>query len=363
MYDCIIVGGGLIGLLTARQLASAGLSVLVLDRAGLGGESSWAGGGILSPLYPWRYPRSVSLLARVSQQHYPALARVLAEESGVDPEWIPSGLLVLDTDEQQQAVEWSRQFSARLDCLAGRQGILALEPGLGKAADAALWMPGIAQIRNPRLMKAMTGSLGQHCIDVAENEPVEAIEYDNGRVIGVKTARRRIPTDRVVVTAGAWSTELLKATGIELDVQPVRGQMLVFKARPGVVKHIVLSEGYYLIPRQDGRVLIGSTLEYVGFDKSTTDEARHLLYSKAIELVPGLSDFEVERHWSGLRPGTIKGIPYIGRHPGIENLYFNAGHFRNGVVLGLASARLMADIMVGNAPEIDPSPYALDAEH
>ncbi|HEM47619.1 MAG TPA: FAD-dependent oxidoreductase, partial [Alphaproteobacteria bacterium] len=167
----------------------------------------------------------------------------------------------------------------------------------------------------------------------------------------------RLGADTVVVAGGAWSAEIMREM-IPLDVVPVRGQMLLFRAAPETLHRILLQEGRYVIPRRDGRVLAGSTLEYVGYDKSVTEQARAELWEAAVRLVPALADCPVENHWSGLRPGSPEGIPFIGKVGNISGLYVNAGHFRNGVVLGPASARLLADLILERSPIVDPAPYA-----
>ena len=363
MYDSVVVGGGLIGMLTARQLTLEGQTVLLLDQGALGLESSWAGGGILSPLYPWRYPDAISQLAAYSSRRYAQLATLLQQESGIDPQWTQSGLLILDTEEKAQALAWSKQHDSDLRVIETPDKVAELQSGLGIETPGALWMPEVAQLRNPRLMQAMKGSLAFHKIDFCEHEAVVRIDKEQGRVVAVQTAKRRIPTKTVVVTAGAWSAALLEQVGVPVKVEPVRGQMLVYKAKPGLIKPMILHQGHYLIPRRDGRVLIGSTLEYVGYNKMVTAEAREALSEYALTLMPDLSSYEIERHWSGLRPGTPEGVPYVGSHPEIEGLFFNCGHFRYGVILGLATVHLMVDLMQGRQPNIDPETYALTAEH
>lgn len=359
MKDCLVIGGGLIGMLTARELRLAGAKVRLVERGATGQESSWAGGGILSPLYPWRYPRPVTALARWSQQAYPGLSSELANETGIDPEWTKNGLLILDSSEKAKAQAWAGEVGGRLDLLeAGttRQ----CEPGLAAPPDEALWMPEVAQIRNPRLLNALKVNLPAIGVAVEEHAEITGFVVRNDRVEGVETRRGRIAAGSVVVAAGAWSGQLLAELGYALDVAPVRGQMILFRARPGVVSRIVLSQGRYLVPRRDGRVLAGSTLEYVGFDKTTTEEALADLSRAAIAMVPSLADYGIERHWAGLRPGSPCGVPYVGEHPRVQGLFVNAGHFRNGVVIGPASARLLADILLRRKPVLDPASYALE---
>ena len=180
----------------------------------------------------------------------------------------------------------------------------------------------------------------------------------SGKVTGVSSSMGDIIADNVLVAGGAWSANLLK--NINISVEPVKGQMILFKTEPGKIKRITLSQDRYVIPRKDGRVLVGSTLEHTGFDKSTTTAAREELMQEAFRIIPCLKEAEVEFHWAGLRPGSTKGIPYICSIPGVEGLYLNAGHYRNGVVLGPASARLAADLILNRQPILDIAPYQLE---
>lgn len=360
MVDCVVVGGGLSGMLVAWELAQAGLEITVLERGEPGRESSWAGGGILSPLYPWRYPEPVTRLATWSQARYPAVSERLKAETGIDPEWTRSGLLILDMDEGVTARRWADEHGCQLRVVAGKE-VKTLEPSLGSPADSAIWMPDVAQVRNPRLMKALGQMLDLAGVTVRAHAEVTGLSVSNGRVHGVTTAEGTTLAENVVIAGGAWSAGLLSDYGCTPQVGPVRGQMILFKATPGLLTRIVLSHRRYLIPRRDGRILVGSTVEHVGFDRSTSREARDALRAVAVQLVPALEGAEVEHHWAGLRPASPNGVPYVGAHPEVPGLYVNAGHFRNGVVLGLASARLTADLLLGRAPVVDPNPYALTA--
>jgi glycine oxidase len=166
-----------------------------------------------------------------------------------------------------------------------------------------------------------------------------------------------LEADAFVVCGGAWSARLLAGAGAGLPVRPVRGQMILYRRPAGELPCIVLAEGRYVIPRRDGHVLCGSTLEEVGFDKTATTEARASLEASAARLWPVLAGQAPVAHWAGLRPGSPDGIPFIGRVPGSDNLWVNAGHHRNGLVLAPASARLLADLVTGRTPSVDPRPY------
>ncbi len=357
MTICVI-GGGIIGLLTAYELAEAGRSVVVLERGSLGRESSWAGGGILSPLYPWRYPDAVTQLAAWGQSYYPELARRLRGAGAVDPEWTPSGMLTLNPGDADEAIKWGERQSPSSLRLVTDTEVRALAPGL-TASGPALWDPSIAQLRNPRLLAALGRALREMGAEIREHVSVEGFVATGGRLRAVMTSQGDLNVDQCVVATGAWAAELLRPTGLSLPVHPVRGQMLLIRARPGLLGPIVLKEGRYLIPRRDGRILVGSTVEEVGFDLSTTEQARQDLQAAAHELMPELARYEVERHWAGLRPGSPDGVPYLGEHPEIRGLFVSTGHYRNGIVLAPASARLVADLMLDRVPLFDPTSYSL----
>ncbi|WP_129140918.1 glycine oxidase ThiO [Modicisalibacter coralii] len=359
MRDFLIIGGGVIGMMTALQLADAGHDVTVLERGQCGGEASWAGGGIVSPLYPWRYSRPISALSRYSEGFYPELALRLLEETGIDPEYRQKGLLYLRVDDEARAIAWAREMGKPLERVNG-EFIYRKEPQAAPGFEQALWMPTLGSIRNPRLVKALRARLAaMPRVSLEEGAGVERLLIERERVVGAQTARGRFHAERVIVCGGAWSAGLLRSVGVALPVRPVKGQMILFKAPAGLVERVVLLDGRYVIPRGDGRVLAGSTLEEVEFDKTPTREARESLWQSATRIVPGLADCPVEHHWAGLRPGSPDGVPRIGAVPGIEGLHVNAGHYRNGLVLAPASTRLLVDELLGREPIVDPAPYAL----
>lgn len=353
-----IIGGGIIGLLCARELRMAGKSVVVIDRQTVGQESSWAGGGILSPLYPWRYPEPVSALARWSQAYFPELAHNLTASTGIDPEWTPSGLLLFGVEDGEKAAAWATAQGTMLETL-DRASVQRIEPLVSGELNSALWMSQVAQIRNPRLLAALCAELRQLGVEFHENVHITGFNHQYGHLTGIHTTDGDITSNRCLLATGAWSAGLLADTGLVLPIKPIKGQMLLLSAQNIPLKRLILKDNHYLIPRRDGRILVGSTLEDTGYEKSTSDSARDELLHAAVEMVPTIKESHIERQWAGLRPGSPDGIPYIGEHPGISGLFVCTGHFRNGIVLGPASARLAADLMLGREPEFDLGQFRL----
>ena len=361
--DFQIVGGGINGLLLARELATAGARVTVIEKGQPGKEASWAGGGIVSPLYPWRYSSAITALASWAQDYYPQLASQLLDETGLDIELKTSGLLMLDAEDRLAALDWADQFGRKMleiDSAAIYQQEADLAPGF----DNGLWMPEVANVRNPRLMRALIASLEQrNNVQLLQSSEVAGWECEGSIVQNIILSNSgtgqhsSLPVSQLIVCAGAWTGRLLAEINATVDVHPVKGQMLLYKFPRPPIQSIVLTQGRYLIPRQDGHVLAGSTLEYEDFDKTPSTQARESLQNSAETLLPQLKGQQPVAQWAGLRPGSGDGIPFIGRVGDWQNLHINAGQFRNGLVLAPASARLMADLLLSRKPIIDPAPY------
>lgn len=335
-----MIGAGALGLATAEALLRQGADVTVLERGAVGQESSWAGGGILSPLCPWDYPDEVMRLALRGMELFGDFAETLRRTTGIDPEYVRSGMLVQHPQEEQVVQEW-----------CGAHGMRCEKQGEG------LLLPDVAQARNPRLLQALRARVGQLGGRIVEQCEVKEIVAKAGRVDHLATTQGDIGADAYIVTAGAWSRVLLGEHALHADIKPIRGQMLLFKFDTPPLPHIVLQGETYLIPRRDGHLLLGSTREDVGFDKSTTREAGEMLLQRGIALLPALRDRPVIRHWAGLRPASPGNIPTIGRHPQLPNLYINSGHFRYGVTMAPASVEVLLNTMKGTPQPFDVSPY------
>lgn len=346
--DFLIVGAGAIGLTSAQALLQAGYRVTLVERVAVGQEASWAGGGILSPLCPWDYQDAVTRLAQRGMSMFGEAAAMLHATTGIDTEYQRSGMLLLPPYQNELATQWCAQHQVALrhvnlaDHLPGQQG-------------AGLLLPEVAQVRNPRLLRALREHVEMLGGVILEQHEVQQFELAGDRVVGLRTAQGKLGADAYIVAAGAWSKALLGEHAFHMDIRPIRGQILLFKFDAPPFRQILLKENLYFIPRRDGHVLVGSTLEDVGFDKSTTVEARDSLLQRMRELFPDWHDRLPIRHWAGFRPGSPDNIPTIGRHPHIANLYANSGHFRYGVTMSLASAELLLNEIEG-----EPQPFSVE---
>lgn len=336
----LILGGGVAGLASAWALARRGARVDLLERGELGRESSWAGAGILSLLLPWDYPEPVTSLAQVSQARYSDWIAELHAHARTDPEYRRTGMLVRSPVPPVQV-----NSSAPPPAELARFG-----PGL--------WLPEVCQVRNPRLLRALHEALPACGVTLHSQVGTVRLEHEGNTIRAAVSAQQRWQADHYVVAAGAWSAQLLGPLAHKLPIHPVRGQMLLFRAEPGLLPCILYQDGHYLVPRADGHILAGSTLEHAGFDKSTTPAARAELTRFTVEQLPDLANQTPLAHWAGLRPGSPGNVPIIGRHPEFDNLHVNAGHFRYGVTLAPAAAELLADLIENRQTALDPAPYS-----
>ena len=320
-----MLGGGVVGMFTALALAQHGFIVTLLERNTLGGEASWAGGGILFPLLPWHYPDAVNNLVMRGAADYQSWQTILRVATNIDIEYQRCGMAIHDEQNLIAALNWCKAHAV-----------------VAEQRDQQLWLPEVAQVRNPYLMQALKRYLPLQGVSVHEHCTVSAI-ITGQYLQGWRTPQGQVySADYHIITTGAWS-QPWTPTG---QVWPIRGQMLLYRVPPSTLRHIIYKDNFYLIPRLDGHLLVGSTLENVGFDKSITNEAKQDLIRKAHNFLPMLKDQTVLRQWSGLRPASHNNLPLITRHQTLCNVFLNTGHFRYGVSMAPASAQCLLDTLL-----------------
>lgn len=358
-WDIALVGGGVIGLNTAYFLARDGARVAVLDKGDLGQEASWAGAGILPPgnLDEARSP--FDKLRSISSSLFPQLSAELRERTGSDNGYLRcGGLEVWSPEEVADPEEW-RGAGVRVELVEG-SALRRLEPALAPTIERAYHLPDLAQVRNPWHLRALAAACTALGVTLLPHQEVKAFDKQGARVTTVRTSSDVYPVGQILVAAGAWSDPLLGQLGWRPGIEPVRGQIALLQAKAPLLGRVLMCGPRYLVPRSDGRLLVGSTEEHVGFEKRTTAGAIAGLLHLACSLVPDLASATLERSWSGLRPGSPDGLPFLGRVPGWDNAFVAAGHFRAGLQLSPGTALLMKQLMLGQSPALDLTPFRLD---
>jgi len=349
--DVLIIGGGVIGLTTAYFLAREGARVTVIDKGDFGQEASWAGAGILPPARPSSTLPSAEQMRVLSVQMFPALSAELRERTGIDNGFLRSGGLEFVAPGHECLREEWHAGEARLQTIAD-EAVRKLEPALATELGQAYHLPDMAQVRNPRHMKALLAACHAMGVTLRPGCPAHGFVLHGGIVLSVKSAAGELAAAKFLVATGAWSDPLLEQVGCKLGIFPVRGQIALLNTGTPVIRHILLAGRQYIVPRPDGLVLVGSTEEDVGFDKRNTASAIAELLRLAIRLSPRLGHAQLQRCWAGFRPGSRDGLPYLGPTPGYHNLFVAAGHFRSGIQLSPGSAEILTDCLL----ERDVSP-------
>lgn len=337
--DCIVVGGGIIGMATARELALRGLKVSLFDKGKLGMESSWAAGGILSPMRPWSENPDSFELSNQGKACYADFISDLKQQTGIDPEYYCSGLLMINQDDVEKTLQWAKNHQISFNEKYKNYPLNMRIPA------KSIFLPEIAQVRVPKLLKALHASLLDLQVGIFEHAGLDDLDNTQGSLQSVTISGKKHYADNFIITAGAWTEKLLKKNHAKIEIEPVLGQMLCLKFPEQPFDMMILDGGHYFIPRKDGHILIGSTMEHVGFNKETSETAKNQLMTWARELWPDISEAKFVKHWSGLRPASGNGKPYLGQLENYDNVYINAGHFRKGILQAPVCARIIAEMI------------------
>ena len=357
--DAVVVGGGVIGCAVARELRARGLSVVVLERDRPGVHASWAAAGMLSPLAEADRPGPFLDLLIAARERYPALAEALRRETSIDIGYRVDGTLFLaltDADEALLEERWRWQSEAglaveRLDAERTRE----LEPSLSGEVRWALRFPDDHQVDNRKLAAALQKSAAKAGAELRRDARVRRIVVERGRAVGAELEDGEVVRgEAVVLAAGSW-TGKIEGLPRPVPVGPVHGQLLALDTRERGPRHVIDTPRVYLVPRADGRLVVGATVEDRGFSTLVTGGATRALRRAAAEAIPELAEADVLEVWSGLRPGTPDGRPIVGADPEVSNLFYATGHYRNGILLAPITGEAVAAAIAG-----DPAPAQLD---
>jgi len=346
-WDVIVVGGGIIGVSLAIALRKRGVRVLVVERGEPGREASHAAAGMLADC-PIETPSALQSLATASARMYPEFVHELQDESGMKVDLRDQGTLLFAPDVSTHA-----EFRDESPLPAP---LAELEPELAQIESPVVYLK--ERSVDPRALVAAALKAAKHRgVDISSGTTATDLLLSDGKVSGVSMDRTHYSASCVVNCAGAWAGSF---SVHRFPTRPVKGQMLaVACARRDVVRHVIRAPEVYLVPRSDGRIVIGSTLEEAGFDKRIDPDTIQRLHQSALRLVPALDQARVLEAWAGLRPGTPDDLPILGATstPG----YFVAtGHFRDGILLTPVTAHVMAQLITGTKPDYELSAFSPD---
>lgn len=352
MREVVIVGGGIVGLLSAFELTKREIAATVIDESERA-LASWAGGGILSPLYAWRYSDAMNRLTFDAMPRYRAIFDELVG-SYLDWSDLHQGGLWAHVDPQEmgKVKDWAGKWGLSSEALSGK----VLLPSF--PFSEGVFFPDLGSIRNPRLLKALRNYLVSRGVSFIKDKVLSLLPKEKGAILETQHGLV-LNADTLLVCAGEGSDRLLSMLGVSLPIFPAKGEMLLYQLTPGKVPSVMLTQSGYLIPRSDGAVLVGSTLRRGDSSTYPTVSGRYQLEAVAEKLFPEFGSLKPLYHWAGVRPGNEVDRPYIGLVPGCAGVFAAAGHYRNGLVAAPATAELLVQMVCGETPSINPDPYSL----
>ncbi|MEB2282188.1 glycine oxidase ThiO [Lysinibacillus xylanilyticus] len=349
-FDVAIIGGGINGSSIAYQLSKLGKKVVILEKGTLACEASSAAAGMLAAQAEMEHDGPFFQLALKSQAMFPSITNELLAYTGIDIEFVNKGMLkIAETEELASALKSQVMFQQNWD--SGIQWLDAtqvreMEPALAPTVAGAMFLPNDGHVQPAKLSLAFAKAAEHFGTEIRENTEVLSFIYENGVVKGVYTSAGAVYCEQVVVATGAWAADLMKNTGINMTVYPVKGECFSVKPNKPIVHRTIFSDKRcYFVPKRNGEIYIGATVVENTFDKQVTAGGIATLIEQAVKLIPQLKDAPWERVWAGIRPQTVDGIPYIGEHPNIKGLFVAAGHYRNGILLSPLTGKLTAQLL------------------
>lgn len=354
----IVIGGGIIGCSVAWRLAAEGVATTVLERGRVGQEASWAAAGMIAPQAEAEGPGPFFDFCMKARDAFDGIVDRLVRDGGVDPEYDRAGILyvALDADERAQLerrARWQRSVAATLEELSGAEA-RRVEPMLSPETVYAIHMPTNRRTDNRKLTQAYAAAARKAAAEFVEGARVEGLALRGERAIGVlMDGGSTLEADVVVNAAGAWAGEIRGLEADRVKLHPVRGQILCFEVAPGTIGPALFSLRGYVVPRRDGRLLAGSTMEEAGYNKSVTLAGLDKIARGAAAIVPTLGAAAFREAWAGLRPATRDLMPVLGFSPSVSNVLWAAGHFRSGILLSAITGEIIADLVQGRRPAVE----------
>lgn len=364
--DVAIIGGGVIGCSAAYALATAGLRVLLLERGQIACEASGEAAGMLAPQAEASQAGPFLALGLRSRGLFPGLTSALREETGLDVGYGQDGTLYpcLDEDEEAEArarLAWQRGQGLPVEWW-GAEEVRKAEPGITPTVRGALFIPGDHHVTSGTFTRALALAAARHGAEIWEGAPVTGFVRDRKRIVGVKTLDRTVSAGRYVLAAGPWSAQVAALLGLPIPVMPAKGQLCMAGLLQGGPRHVLYSRLAYLVPRAGGEVVLGTTVEFAGFDKRVTVGGLQGILAGAQALYPGLAGAPLLRAWAGLRPYTSDEFPLLGPVPEMEELLVATGHHRNGILLAPITAQLVRELVVEGRTSMPLEPFRVDRE-
>lgn len=350
--DVLVIGGGIVGCACAYEIARRGASVTLVEYGKTGMQATNAAAGMLAPLTETHTPDAMMRFGMLALQRYPALVAGLEAAVGFDIEYRQEGILKVafdadDADVLRRRYSWQREMGIALDWLDAAD-IREVEPQVTERAVAGVFSPLEATVSNQLLALALERAAMQHGASIVQRAPVTAARRSRGRVVEVTAGGETYSAETIVLAAGARSGQIARKLGVTLPVTPVRGQMIALGGMTAPIRRVVWGPDGYLVPRVNGLIFAGATVEHVGFRRRTTKEGIRAMRSMSSALVPQLASAQVRFEWAGLRPGTPDGAPIIGPVR-VANVVAATGHYRNGILLGpLTGAMVTGGIVDGD---------------
>ena len=351
-FNVAIIGGGINGSSIAYHLSKMGRKVIMIEKDQLACQASSAAAGMLAAQAEIEQDGPLFQLAIKSQAMFSTLSSELFEYTGIDIEYVNKGMLKI-AETEEIAVEVKKQVSFQgnwdpsIKWLDSKE-IREMEPALSPSVAGGMYLPNDGHVQPVKLTQAFAKAAVYFGAEIRENTEVLSFIYDNGRVKGVKTTDGVIHCDQVVVATGAWAAKLMRESGLDINVYPVKGECFSIRTEKPFINTTIFSDKRcYLVPKQNGEIYIGATMIENTFDTTVTPRGIATLLERATQLVPQMKDAAWERVWAGIRPQTGDGFPYLGEHPSWKGLFVAAGHFRNGILLSPITGKLVADLLAG----------------